>query len=425
MSGASNSRYWALYSKYIPNLRVKGKEWRGSCPFQKEKTPGAFAINSDTGLYYCHSCGEKGNAVSFARFVGEDDSRYYSSDVFPKRKRIDMELVNRLHHDFIESFVPLPYKWDRELIEALTIGFDKCHQKMVYPIFDEDGTVINLKYHKGKQTTGSKTSLYPLKLMWNYNDNYVVVCEGEKDCVTLLSNKIQAVTGTGGALNIPKDLIALDKFLYIYICFDNDAAGMAGAEKWAKAIKKLQPPKIVKIADIGQFVREGGDVTEYFNNPFCNRENFIREVLDRAKYYKPFTDIPDFIRRVMLSDKFRDLTMRDQNVFTTLVLRASRYYVKTTKVKGKNISIGPGQYFTSIKRLKIICASDITEKQVRSAIESLVEKKFIESEDQKAKRGRLITILRWNDDGQPNGQKNNRFNFVKNYPFLGGRSNDS
>lgn len=420
MNGADRGKYWELYSKYISNLRDKGKEWRGACPFNEEETPGAFSIDAETGLYFCHSCGEKGNAVSFARFVGDDERQFYSSGIFSKTNRIDIELVNRLHNAFIESYTQLPFNWDQELINALKIGFDERYNKLVFPIYNESGKIINLKWHKGKQTPGSKVSLYPLKFIDKYNTDFVVICEGEKDAITLLSNKLQAITGTGGALNVPKDLSSLEKFLHIYICFDNDQAGIAGAEKWAQAIKNLQAPKLVKIADIGRVIRDGGDITEYFNNPFTSRESFCREILDRSKSYKPFTDIPDFIRRVMLSEKYQNLTMRDQNVFTTLVLRASRYYVKTTPIKGKRISIGPGQYLTTLGKLQNCCARDITEKQVRGGIESLVTKGFIKSEDQKAQRGRLITIINWYDDGQQNGRKKNRFNFVRKYPFLGG-----
>ena len=121
----------------------------------------------------------------------------------------------------------------------------------------------------------------------------------------------------------------------------------------------------------------------------------------------------------MLSERFQNLTMRDQIVFTTLAFRANRYYSITPLIKGKRISIGPGQYYTSIKRLHTNCATDISEKQVRSAIESLVKKRFIRSEDLKAKRGRLITILEWEDiDGQNNRLLKEGKKRTEKYPFF-------
>lgn len=53
----------ALLSERM-KLRRSGTEWKGLCPFHKEKTP-SFAVNVQKGLYHCFGCRESGDAIRF------------------------------------------------------------------------------------------------------------------------------------------------------------------------------------------------------------------------------------------------------------------------------------------------------------------------------------------------------------------------
>ena len=52
-----------LVSEYI-TLKKAGRNYLGSCPFHKEKTP-SFTVNAEKQIYHCFGCGEGGNAFSF------------------------------------------------------------------------------------------------------------------------------------------------------------------------------------------------------------------------------------------------------------------------------------------------------------------------------------------------------------------------
>ncbi len=56
-----------VISVYVP-LRKSGKEYSGLCPFHSEKTP-SFTVNEDKGVFYCHGCGEGGDAIRFIEKV--------------------------------------------------------------------------------------------------------------------------------------------------------------------------------------------------------------------------------------------------------------------------------------------------------------------------------------------------------------------
>jgi DNA primase len=57
----------SIVSQYV-HLRRTGREYKGLCPFHKEKTA-SFAVNEDKGVFYCFGCGESGDAITFVRKV--------------------------------------------------------------------------------------------------------------------------------------------------------------------------------------------------------------------------------------------------------------------------------------------------------------------------------------------------------------------
>ena len=48
----------------VVNLKRRGSNYLGLCPFHNEKTP-SFTVSDVKGIYKCFGCGESGNAVSF------------------------------------------------------------------------------------------------------------------------------------------------------------------------------------------------------------------------------------------------------------------------------------------------------------------------------------------------------------------------
>ncbi|MCG9479991.1 MAG: DNA primase [Actinomycetia bacterium] len=52
-----------IISDYV-NLKKRGKNHTGLCPFHQEKTP-SFSVDSSRQFYHCFGCGEGGDAISF------------------------------------------------------------------------------------------------------------------------------------------------------------------------------------------------------------------------------------------------------------------------------------------------------------------------------------------------------------------------
>ena len=158
--------------------------------------------------------------------------------------------AERYHQYLIDNYthLPIPKHWSMTIIYHLDIGW--CYKKecFTFPHYDKNGLVINVHFHKGFSIGDGSCKWYPLHFISKFDLNKPLkICEGEKDCITLLSKGKEAITATLGAINIPKDLSPLEPFNEIIILYDNDETGIKGAKKMAETIKSTYPNKTVRI----------------------------------------------------------------------------------------------------------------------------------------------------------------------------------
>ena len=69
----ANTDIESVISPYV-NLRRRGKNLVGLCPFHNEKTP-SFSVSPAKGLCKCFSCGKGGNSVHF--IMEHEQMSYY------------------------------------------------------------------------------------------------------------------------------------------------------------------------------------------------------------------------------------------------------------------------------------------------------------------------------------------------------------
>jgi DNA primase len=134
------------------------------CPFHTksdgslERSP-SFAMNIHTGLYFCHSCGAKGNLFTFFRDLGiprqEIDLNYKhlidaAKDNLPAAKNpLTAELVDKHPIDNrllgLLDYCPnalVEEGFDVETLRTFEIGFDHRHLRITYPIRDLAGQLV-------------------------------------------------------------------------------------------------------------------------------------------------------------------------------------------------------------------------------------------------------------------------------------------
>lgn len=150
--------------------------------------------------------------------------------------------------------------------------------RITIPVFNRAGALAFFKLTKDPDDkTESPKMLVPAGVHaelygWERvlaNPERIVICEGEFDRLVLETQGIAAVTSTGGALTFgPEWAEAFMEIPNVYVCFDNDNTGQAGAERVARLIPHA------RVIGLPEEVGEGGDVTDYFVHLGKNREEF-------------------------------------------------------------------------------------------------------------------------------------------------------
>ena len=248
------------------------------CPFHEGDSTASLSIAAD-GRWHCFACGAGGpHEVSFAQ-------QYYG---------IAKTSATRL----IEKLNSLPkYKYQEELdpedIKYLTsIGISLDVQKkmmrssagkLLYPHnylgveidhtwFNYPGsTAHNPKYGKYSRDFGSVSGfLTPYKLALK---DTVIIVEGEKDMLTMLSNGIPATTIVGGANTLPYMMQRELKGKNVVIIYDCDDPGREGAAALVHWLYSIEV-KSVKNVDLGLGEKE--DINDWFVKYTMGREALIK-----------------------------------------------------------------------------------------------------------------------------------------------------
>ncbi|OQA36516.1 MAG: hypothetical protein BWY53_00508 [Parcubacteria group bacterium ADurb.Bin326] len=281
-----------LVKEYLKNKNIPFKEHYGElivpclfngCDDDSRTGEGHLYFSAETGQYDCKKCGAKGNLVTLAKFLNDDDFlRQAAGDNQPlpqnqskiRNKKFNSDLVERCHKQMPERI--RHYLNSRgisnEIIIKYKIGYGKFYNTnyITIPIQNTSGDNIFLKLRQDPQD-GDDKKVYPCgeAQIYGYdtleeNNEYVVICEGELDRLTLISKGIPAITSTAGALTFKDHWInGLAKFKKVYVCLDVDKAGKEGTEMIIRKMEVLSKTEIFKIT-LPDELGEKGDVTDYF-----------------------------------------------------------------------------------------------------------------------------------------------------------------
>ena len=263
--------------------QIRGHDLLCCCPLPEhdDKNP-SFRLglrDNCKGLWYCFSCGAKGNTIHLIQRVLslteeeaiEQIGKWFG---FPDLIRdISVKEIKKMLEDRIENEVeeeiirfPMPrveddsskiinYLLERKYNEAAATKIYTQYEmkicqngyyrdRVIIPIHDSKGdmvmfeaTTLDLKMNKMKKLypSGSPVS----KLLFNNHriqSDYVCVCEGIFDAIKLNLFELPAVSTFGASVSLYQTRMLINKYNKIYIMFDGDKAGKIGSENIIKEI---------------------------------------------------------------------------------------------------------------------------------------------------------------------------------------------
>lgn len=148
------------------NLKRRGSNYVGLCPFHNEKTP-SFSVSANKGIFKCFGCGKAGNAVNF---VMEHEHYTYPEALRYLAKKYNIE---------VEETEPTPEYIEEQNEKESLYNISQFAQKYFSDcLFNEqEGKAIALTYLKERDFTDDSIEKFQLGYCpesWNAFTNHAV-----------------------------------------------------------------------------------------------------------------------------------------------------------------------------------------------------------------------------------------------------------
>lgn len=268
-----------LYSNGWECTSHTNDEMMGRCPsFNHVDNRPSFSINVHTGAFRCFSCGFRGKhpatLLSGIKNISYEEAKEelfgvidfglkekilginqrLASFFFERKTHIIIEEIEKRGMDkllvqkYCVGYVPdtttqFFTQKELELSGLIKRGFFLPEGRMSFPIFNKNNIIgFSCRDIDGKSFAANKKkylSLYNSEYFpedsWlygiDYNASEVHLCEGVFDAIMLRESGYNGAALLGLHCS-PERMLLLRRFKKIYLCFDNDRAGIEAAEKF-------------------------------------------------------------------------------------------------------------------------------------------------------------------------------------------------
>jgi hypothetical protein len=247
-----SNNYKLFYEKFLGVVqKIGGDEYKAICPYHEDSTP-SFNFNNQTGRYFCHGCGKKGDIFHFYGKIDDLDTR-----------RNFGKILKGIADDF-----------------GIPCELQKIKIVKVYDYYDASGEIVHQTVRKdpkefaqrrpdGKggfiwNLKGIRTVLYNLPAVSKTDE--VIIVEGEKDCDNLAKLGFTATTCPMGAKKWRPEYNDYLKGKNVVLIPDNDNDGRehmtqvgASLKSIAKSLKWLDLPNLPSKGDVTDFIKSLGN----------------------------------------------------------------------------------------------------------------------------------------------------------------------
>jgi replicative DNA helicase/ribosomal protein L37AE/L43A len=297
------------------------------CPFCGDDGYTHFYMSSESGLWDCKKCGNRGNFNQFRQAFGDVDidlSKWQGKETTPIKKEykvlkydIPLQLASRLWSidTKFQEYLMTKRKLTKEILEQFKIG--STGKEISIPIY-EDGKLVNIKYRRdpdldGEATSGAryiqekgcKPALFNGDIL-KEPIKQVIITEGEFDALQLIQRGLKNVVSVtlGAGYFSPEWVSKFSDIQQIYYCFDTDDEGRSGVKK---AAEKLGFEKCKSILLPKKDGRKKTDITNYFVDDGYTKADFL-DLMRKAKTVRseegenilPISDFNETLRKLLL-----------------------------------------------------------------------------------------------------------------------------
>ena len=234
MAWQLDAQAFAIFEKYCTKIKhTRGNQYIARCPFDGHEdkiSSFSFTTENGSGKYHCHGCGKQGNIITFCKAFGEDFTPFIDQNfkngkisspvaqISPKiddKQRADTVMLRIKAEEYSNSL-----GIEDSFLQYNLIGKDE-NGRFTFPYFNDDGAVIAIKHHKGKNgeppywhIEGNPDNSLKWYNSWNLKAYKVhrrlIIAEGEPDTIKLCRNGFQAICSSAGTNSVP-ELITIMK----------------------------------------------------------------------------------------------------------------------------------------------------------------------------------------------------------------------
>lgn len=238
---------------YELKQRPSGDNYIMVCPFCNggDKHEKSFAINANSGLWNCkreNNCGKSGTFFQMQEMLGDNPK-----PIDPYTKKKDKNKIYKiprvarlpLTEDSIK-YLTETRKFTKDIIEQFKIT-EGIKSEIQLP-YIKNGIIVNIKKRKKYQKKGgiwrskdSEPTLFNIdNIIINKDLNYLIITEGEYDCMALcqygLKNVVSVPNGANDHNWIENEWDFLEQFNEIFINMDSDTAGQGVVKNIVKRL---------------------------------------------------------------------------------------------------------------------------------------------------------------------------------------------
>lgn len=233
------------FASKLRDVRWKGNQGTARCPYHHDHRP-SLSVDAENGLFFCHSCGAKGNLAEFERRLSSCD-----------RKIAKNRITNLAHRGGGSKLRPkivntYSYKDEKGQLRYQQVRFQPKDFRSRRPD-GEGGWIWNLH--------GVSKILYRLPEVIKADEVFIV--EGEKDVETLRDWGLVATCNPGGAGKWTEEFSKVLSGKTAVILQDDDDPGRKHAQAvadsvapYATEVRLVRPFDDAK--DISEWADRGG-----------------------------------------------------------------------------------------------------------------------------------------------------------------------